>query len=541
MKTATKVAKKAVKKVAAKKTAAKKTARKVASKKLKVTASDMDAGFARASIAASDFGNVGLKNPLLKAMEQTSSVSLTENGAKTFSTTLNSVLDLFAMGGALRTRANTEIENLFIKAKSEDALLALKCLFHIRNVRGGLGERRTFRIILKYLANNDAALVRKNLGNIVHFGRFDDLYELFGTKCEKDAMNFMAAQLDDDWKKMAQKDRVSLAAKWTKSLNASSSETKRLAKKFCDFLGKGEKSYRKSLSALRAYSNVLEVALSANDWEKIDYSKLPSKAGLIYRSAFKKHDPTGYQAFLEAVKKGEKKINSTTLFPYEIFEKLRGGVGNDTLDALWNALPDYIEDKSKNILVMADASGSMTGRPMDVAFSLAVYTAERNQGPFGGYFITYSESPTLQKIQGSTLTEKHRSLAKTCAYSTNLQAAFKMVLDHAIKIRAKAEDLPQQILVITDVEFNSTQNHGTNLDAIKTQYRNAGYEMPQLVFWNVNSRQNNVPAQANEKGVLLVSGCSPSVFKTLLSGKQYTPIDQMLVTLNSEEYARVTI
>lgn len=485
----------------------------------------------------------GAGNSLLNSMVETSNLTATSNGAKTFKSTLNSVLDLFAMGGALRTRGESDIVQLFVRANAEDQLLALKCLFHIRNVRGGAGERRTFRIILKYLGQNYPAVIAKNLGNIVHFGRFDDLYELFDTRSEKDAMNFMAATLEDDLNKMENKEKVSLAAKWTASENASSAKTKERATKFRKFLGVTERTYRKSLSALRSYSNVLEVAMSNRDWNSIDYSKIPSKAGLSYRNAFKKHDPTGYQSFLDGVAKGEKKINASALFPYEILEKVRVNRygDNQTADALWNALPDYMGDKSRNLLVMADVSGSMLGRPMDVSVSLAIYTAERNVGPFGGYFITYSGNPTLQKVVGNTLSEKYNCLLKTCAYNTDLQKAFKMVLDHAVKIKAKSEDLPAQILVISDMEFDSTQHGETNLEAIGVQYRNAGYEMPQLVFWNVNSTKNNVAAKADTKGVILVSGCSPSVFKTLLSGTMVTPQDQMLETLNGPDYERVVI
>lgn len=486
-----------------------------------------------------------MSNTLLNSMRKTASLGRTENGALTYTTTLNSVLDFFGMGGSLRQRGEQDIENLFVKAVNEDPLLAMKCLFHVRNCRGGAGERRTFRVILRYLANNYSDLVRKNLSNIVHYGRFDDLFVLVGTKLEKDAFTFAQATLDADWKAYQKGETISLAAKWAPSVNASSKATKALARKFCAFIGKTEKQYRQALSALRKYSNVLEVTISAKEWDGIDYSKLPSKAGLNYRKAFMKHDPIGYQKFIDRVKKGEAKINASTLFPYEIVEKVSSYWSaskddDETIDILWDALPDYMEDKSRNMLVVADVSGSMSGRPMDTSISLAIYTAERNTGPFGGYFITYSERPTLQKVVGKTIREKVRNLQSTAAYSTNLQSAFTMVLDHAVKNRVSEDEMPRQIIVITDVEFNSAQNGQTNLDAIRTKYRNAGYEMPQLVFWNVNSRQNNCPAQANDKGVLLVSGSSPSVFKTLLSGISYTPVDQMLETLNSPMYDLVT-
>ncbi len=485
------------------------------------------------------------KNPLVASIERDQSIGLTENGAKTFTTTLNGILDLFAMGGALRTRTEKEVTELFLKAKVEDTLLAMKCLFNIRNIRGGAGERKTFRIILKYMGENYPDLVRKNIGNIVHYGRFDDLFSLVDTKCENDAFAFMAAQLDEDFHKMKNKERISLACKWTPSNNTSSSETKKLAEKFRKFLGITPKVYRKSLAEMRSYSNVLETLLSANKWENIDYSKIPSKAGLVYRDAFKKHDPTGYNNFLEAVKKGEKKINTSALFPYEIVEKvLYKNDTSDTINVLWNALPNYLENNDRNILVVNDCSGSMNGRPLAISVSLALYTAERNKGSFNGYFITFSESPKLQKVIGSTISEKIRMLSNAdWGMSTNVQSVFDLILTHAIKNNVPQNELPEQIILVSDMQFDVAcrGNSKTNFELAKEKFKSAGYELPSVCFWNCSSRQNDVPAQADERGVTLISGASPSSFKTLLSGQNVTPTMQMLETLNNEKYDRVVI
>jgi hypothetical protein len=483
------------------------------------------------------------KNALLASLVEAENIILTDNGAKAFRSTLNATLDLFAMGGALRTRGEQDIVNLFVKANGEDSLLALKCLFHIRNVRGGAGERRTFRVILKYLANNYAPMVKKNIGNIVHYGRFDDLYELFDTPCEGAAMEFMAANLRDDIEKMEKGEKISLSSKWVKSENASSPKTKALGSKFRKYLQVSERTFRKTLSALREYSEVLEVKLSNRDWKGIDYSKIPSKAGLLYRGAFKKHDPSGYQAFLDAVQRGEKTINASTLFPYEIVEKiLRSGDNSQTVDALWNALPNYLEGNDRNILCVCDVSSSMSGRPMMVSISLGLYTAERNNGAFKNYFLTFHERPALQKVVGTNIREKARNLSRAdWGGSTNLQSSFELILNHAIKNKAPAEDMPEQILIISDMEFNSACRGETNLKAIRAKYKAAGYECPNIVFWNVNSTKNNVAAKADDQGVILVSGCSPSVFRTLMSGKTVTPLDQMLETLNAPMYDLVKI
>ncbi len=481
-------------------------------------------------------------NSLLSGLANEDNKTFTENGALTYKSTLNGVLDFFAMGAALRSRGDADVIQLFSKAFAQDKLLATKALFNTRNVRGGAGERKSFRIILKWLGDNYPDVVQKNLENVGFFGRYDDLYVLFGTKAEKAALTFIQKQLNQDVENYGKDLGISLLPKWLSSENASSAQTKAEARKIREFLGWTPKQYRKTLSALRAYANVVEVKMCANDWDSIDYSKVPSKASLVYKKAFPKHDKERYGQFIADVKAGKTKINAAAIFPYEIVGKILSyGDKSETLDVLWDALPNYLEGSDRNLLCVCDVSGSMSGNPMNVSISLGIYTAERNKGPFANYFISYSECPVLQKVVGNNIREKVANLAANPAYSTNLQAVFDMLLTTALKNKVKHSDMPAQIIVITDVEFNSTQNGNTNLQAVRSKYKAAGYECPQLVFWNVNSRQNNVPATADEKGVLLVSGCSPSVFKTLLSGKQYTPIDQMLETLNNRQYDRVVV
>jgi hypothetical protein len=493
------------------------------------------------------------KNPLLASIIEVDNKTFTENGAPTNKSTLNAVLDLFAMGGSLRSRAESEVIALFTKAFAEDPLLTLKCVFNIRNARGGNGERNTTKVILKYLGDNYASILTKNLDNVVKFGRWDDLFVLAGTSSEKIMLAYVKNQLDKDVECYHTDKPISLLAKWMPSINTSSQSTVKLAHLFRTSFGWGNKQYRKTLSALRAYSNVVETLLCGNDWANINYSHVPSQASLKYSKSFKKHDKDRYEAFIAEVKAGNTKINASVLFPYEIVEKVQADYrgNNQTFDVLWDALPNYLEGSDRNILCVCDVSGSMNGRPMAVSISLGIYTAENNSGAFQDYFITYSAEPKLQKVVGSNIREKVGNLQRHCAYNTNLQAVFDTVLNHATANRVAQSDMPAQIIVVSDMEFDHPQNHGgdymgrggsaTNLDTIKAKYLKAGYEMPQLVFWNVRSAQNNVPATANEKGVLLVSGSSPSVFKTLLSGKQYTPTDQMIETLSQPMYDSVVI
>ncbi len=450
-------------------------------------------------------------NPLLQALVEEDNKALTENGAETFKSSLNAVLDLFALGAALRTRTADDVIKLFTKALNQDKLLTLKCLFNIRNIRGGAGERKVFRTILRYLGDNYKDLIQKNLDNIAFFGRYDDIYSLFGTKSEALALEYLRVQLNQDVENYNNDKGISLLSKWLASENTSSKETRDKGAKIRAYLGWSSKQYRKTLSALRSYSNVVEVKMSANEWADINYSAVPSKASLNYKKAFKKHDAIRYNSFIESVKKGEAKINASALFPYEIAAKVFAGDQSETLDVLWDAL------------------------------SLALYTSEKNTGPFGGYFITFSAKPELQKVVGSNIREKIMNISRAqWDMNTNLQAVFDLVLTNALKSKAKQKDMPAQILIISDMEFDCC-GPMTNFQTIEAKYKSAGYEIPQIVFWNVNSRQNNVPVTADKQGVLLVSGASPSVFKTLLSGKQYTPIDQMLETLNSSQYDKVLI
>lgn len=480
-------------------------------------------------------------NPLLKAMIVSDNETLTENGAKTYKSTLNHVLDLFAMGAALRSRSDSDVISLFSKAFAENQLLALKCLFDIRNIRSGKGERKTFRTILKWLGDNYPLTVAKNFSNIAEFGRYDDFLVLLNTNVWNSASDYLLNSLNQDIENYREDKPISLLAKWLPSISTSSKETVKQAYTLAKAWGWTPKQYRKTLSALREYLNVIERNMSANEWTKIDFEKVPSRASMIYRKAFFKHEQVRYQKYLNAVEKGEAKINSGVLFPYDLVDKVLNGQSDQTLDLQWKNLPDYLKGNPRNMLAVCDVSGSMSGLPMSISISLGIYIAERNNGAFKNYFITYSEEPKLQKVIGNTLTQKVRNLQQHCAYSTNLQAVFTNLLDHAVKNKVSEKDMPEQILVITDVEFNHPQNGGTNLESLQAKYKKAGYKVPQLVFWNVNSRKNNVPATADEKGVLLISGASPTVFNTLLSGKQYTPVDQMLETLNQDIYDSVVV
>jgi len=483
--------------------------------------------------------------------------SKTENGADTFSTSLNANLDLFAMGGALRSRSESDVKELVFKAFMEDPKLAIKNLFRIRDAREGCGERNTFRIALNKLGNEKlfkTSVLENFLGNtdklrlIAEYGRWDDLFSLFGTQYESKVFALIKSQLLEDISEMnikGEKAKISLLGKWLPSINASNVETRKLAFKIEKALDLNHKTYRQTLSRLRDQLNVLERNMSAKDYDAIEYHKVPSMAFLKHMKAFKTHDATKFSSFMEKVAKGEAKVNTGVLFPSDIVHKLTDGDPWNCrstpssevaeLSLLWDNLPNYLGDAGEQALVIADTSGSMSGTPIEVALSLAMYYAERNLGPWKDYFISFSARPTLQHISGSNLLEKFRNMANTGWDSnTNVELAFKLILDIAIKNKLTQDELPKKLYIVSDMEFDSCC--GTNYSNAKELFEAQGYKLPTVVFWNVDARSDQSPVRFDEQGTMLVSGYSASVFRNLVGKEECTPVSLMLEVLNGPRY-----
>lgn len=470
---------------------------------------------------------------------------LTENGAVAYNTTNNALIDLFGVIGALRPRSESDIEQKFMSAFREDKLLATKMMFYAGNIRGGLGERRTFRVILKWMANNYPEIVVKNMGLIPYFNRFDSIFVLENTPVEAEMWKFISEQLVEDLENYKKNKSISLLAKWMPSENASSAATRKLARKASFVLGFTQRQYRKMLSALRKYIDVTEVKMSAKDWGNINYEAVPSNAMMRYANAFNKNDFIRFNEYRASLIKGEKKVNASTLFPYDLVKNyLYGPMRNPLVEEQWKALPNYVDEES-NILVMADVSGSMNGRPMETSVGLAIYFAERNVGPMEGVYMTFTDRPhfiTLDK--NSSLKEKVRKVNRTdVGYSTNLNAAFDYLLDTAITNEFKPEDMPSAIVVISDMEIDRYMRPGANYDFIDVQrkkFNAAGYELPKLILWNVEARQDTFLSQSED--VIFISGQSPSSFRHLLGnigGKGSYEV--MLETLNDKMYDCVVI
>ena len=502
-------------------------------------------------------------NKFLNAMTDATNFTYTENGALTHRTTKSDLLNMFAMGAAMRTRSDEDVILMFRKAFAENPKYALKCLFYIRDVRGGQGERRFFRLCMKDLAKNNVEAARRNLEHIPEFGRWDDLYLFVDTPLEKEAFDFIKQQLTLDITCKT----PSLLAKWLKSENTTSKNSRKLAGKTRRALGLTRKQYRKVLSVLRERINVLERLMSAGKWDEIEFDKIPSRAGMIYKNAFARHDvermkkDAAVQSYADFAKDTTKKVNAKALYPYECVAEAmkvmrngwygyRNSLALDDTNRLmvnkyWDNLEDYFNGASFNGMAVVDTSGSMCGSnadaPINVAISLGMYCAMKAKGPFADYFITFSSRPTFVKVEGVDFCDKVTRMASAdWGMSTNVEAAFDLMLNTAVKNDLKQEDLPENLIIISDMEFNScaTSNHyrGANdtlFETMEKKWNAKGYNMPKLVFWNVNARQNNIPMK-DTGYVSYVSGMSPSIFETIMSGK--TGYDLMMEKLNTKRY-----
>jgi hypothetical protein len=471
----------------------------------------------------------------LDELEQAGNSALTENGAVTNRSTLDPLLDFFSRAGAMRSTPEFA-GGLFAGAYNADPVSAIKCLFYLRDVRGGQGERAVFRACLRLLAEENIEQFFAVAPLVSEYGRWDDLLHIVGLDLGY-VVPTIAAQLDVDEGRMARGESVSLLAKWLPSEKASSKATQKLALALMKALDMKPREYRRTIVKLRAYIKLLETQMSRNQWGDIDYEHTPGQALRKHTKAFYRHDDERFKAYLEAATTGEKKLKASTLFTYEVYEAAESG-DTKAADAMWANLPDYTNGKPA--LVVADVSGSMMGRPMAVSVSLALYFATRNQGAFNGYFLTFSERPKLQKVVGKTLHQQMNSIEQSqWGMNTNLQAAFQAILDAAIAAKAGQEDIPAVLYIISDMEFDRCVGgaNETNFERARRDFREHGYELPHVVFWNVNARNMQSPATKFDTNVTLISGLSASTFQYAVAGK--TPLESMMDILNGPRYAAV--
>ena len=498
----------------------------------------------------------------LDLLKKEANQAYTENGAVTNASSGTDCLDLFFRAGGMRAASENEIADTVCRAFAEDPVKTLRILFYVRDIRGGLGERRFFRIAMRTFTFNAPDAVCRNLHLFTEYGRFDDLCAMLGTPCERAVLDLIRVQLDADISGMEQGAPVSLLAKWLPSVNASSADTCAMGRKVAKSLGMSEKQYRRTLAALRKYTDIIENRLRERDYT-FDYAKQASCAMFKYRKAFIRNDGERYRAYLGAVERGEAIMHADALYPYDIVRACGGnnkhawgGFRNLTalsaeerraLDAAWKNLPVF-GDHAENAIAVVDGSGSMymtngSPRPIDAALSLGIYFAEHTKGAFAGHFITFSQNPQMVKIKGKDIAEKVHYCASFCeAANTNLEAVFNLILRTARLNFVPAQHMPAKLYIISDMEFDFCVAGGNRqplFDAMRAKFAKFGYRLPEIVFWNVASRNQNIPVTRSQTGAALVSGASPAVFDMVIGGEA-SPEIVMNRILASERYAKIS-
>lgn len=501
----------------------------------------------------------GKRMSYLDNLKTEANYTRTLNGAKTNGSTGDACLDFFAVAGGMRYRSPADQIRLFDRAYIETPDLAMKLLFHLRDIRGGMGERKLFRTLLRHVAFTWPESARKNTAYIAEFGRFDDLLCLLGTPAQKQAVQVIKDQLAEDEEALKRREagdedaHISLLAKWLPSDNTSSPRTRKTAKKLIRMLGMDNREYRRRITALRARIGLTERQLTGKHPENINYEAVPAQAMLKYCKAFKRTDGDRFNRFLSDVDAGTKQIHTDTLFPYEVLRPFFKGIWSvktdieeaKALEQLWKHLPGSAGNV--NAISVVDTSGSMfcsygALKPALISMAMGIYCAERCKGLFHNHLITFENSPHLVELHGTTVSYKMRYIQTLpWGMSTNLEAVFDLILETAVKYNAGQEELPQVIYIFSDMEFNCCM-----VNADETVYENArkhfelyGYKMPAVVFHNVNSWQMQAPVTSHTRGTALSSGAAAHTMAYKFDGN-ITPMDHMLRVLNSRRYAMIT-
>ncbi len=455
----------------------------------------------------------------------------TTNGMKARKSTANACVDLFFKIGASRGK---DITKDFVAAYVENRDLTLRIAQWVRDVRGGAGERELFRQILTYLDKHDPAAAELLLDKVPELGRWDDIFTVTSKANKAKAFTMLGDAL---------RNRNGLAAKWTPRKGE-------LAAEIRAFYGMSPKQYRKSLVAL---TNVVETQMCANDWDNINFNHVPSLAAARYKKAFNRHTEK-FADYVQKLVKGEAgvKVNAGAVYPYDVLKGVSGLHYNmpysktelDHIVAQWEALPNFVGDAS--ILPLVDVSGSMStpaGKNskvscMDVAVSLGLYLADKNKGVFKDTFLTFSGKPELLHLKGNVVQKAQQMVKSSWDMNTNLVKAMDKIVSTAVAGNVPQEDMPKMLLILSDMQFDQCARFDDSaMQMIKRKFGDAGYAVPQIVFWNLNAA-DNVPVKYDQRGAALVSGFSPSIVKAVLSADtdQFTPEGIMMKTVMVPRY-----
>ena len=464
----------------------------------------------------------------------------TENGMTTNSSSLSHCVNLFFQIGAMRGASKEKLLAKVSKAFNEDPLTTIRIIFWTRDVRGGAGERQIFRDCLTWLCENHRVVLNKNIHLVSEYGRWDDVLTLVGTmNCWESALHLIKIALDN---------KDGLCAKWMPRKGKKANIIRR-------YLKMSPKRYRKLLVGL---TDVVETKMCAKDWSSIEYSKLPSLASSRYQKTFMKNDESRYEDYKQALVDGLTKINASAVYPYDVIKSIKHGGEKVVAQAQWDSLPNYMEGIKERVLPVVDVSGSMdtpAGQNgnvtcMNVSTSLGMYISERNEGVFKNAFITFSSRPQLQLLEGSLADRLSELERADWGMNTDLQATFKLILNQAVKHNVPVSEMPTKVLILSDMEFDTAISgnwdsvsdwNPTAQEMIKGMYEEAGYEMPGIVYWNIQSRQDNIPTRFDETGTALVSGFSPSIMKSILSCEELTPYNMMMETIGSARYEPIKV
>ena len=469
-----------------------------------------------------------------KAVEQTPRVTVTSNGMITLSDSGDALTTLFFAIGSSRGK---DIIPEFERAYNSNPTAALRILFWARDIRGGAGERETFRKLFKHYANSNPVRLKELIKLVPEYGRWDDLLNLVGPvrplgKQADFALDLIASEL---------KKGNGICAKWMPRKGPIASAIRHK-------MWLSPKAYRKLLVGL---TKVVETQMCAREWETINYDHVPSVAAARYQKAFTKRDPIRYDEYKKGLASGENKVNAAAVYPYDVIKSVYTGDAT-VAAAQWEALPNYLSDNG--IVPMVDTSSSMSCKVngsgsltcMDISVSLGLYIADKQTGAFKDLFLTFNHNSRIELLRGDFLSKLSQLRHADWGGNTNLASAYDEILRVATTNKLSPSEMPKYLLILSDMEFDmATRDYdGKSLraqDLAADKYAKAGYELPKIVYWNLNARPGNVPVKFDEKGTALVSGFSPAIMKGILAAKEFSPVGIMLETINSERYSAISV
>lgn len=499
---------------------------------------------------------------MFAAAMKTINFTTTWNGAKSYATPVPKVvgetelenpkveglIKLFYKG--IRGVDEEKLKEWFLLATSEDIEKAIILAFHIRDCRGGKGERNIGRVLFEVLSSVFPDIANKVVHLIPEYGRYDDWIYLLQShdvhpSIKTTILSNIKQTLLDDIGKMNEGKPVSLLAKWLPSENSSADKNTNIVTTICHYLEISKTKYRKVyLTPLRKYLDIVETYMCKGDWVDINFDKVPSCAMKKLKNAFKKHTPETFNEWIEGLADGTRKVNAKQLFPYEIIKEVRElpYEKNQVTISQWNVLENELKTKGKlsKTLPVVDVSGSMFCNdclPIDNACALGIIISSCVDGDFGNLVMTFTSKPKFCKIKGDDVYDKYNNIKHIeWGASTNLVGVFTEILDRAKEHKLKSDDMPERVIIISDMQFNQGVKGETNLETITSEYKTAGYKRPDLIYWNVAGDTSDYPATINDDGTCLISGFSPFILECIMDNKKINSVDIMYDTLNKERY-----